>query len=71
MEFVVVRFTEEREVFIDGQQMGETDEKLRVEAGIHTIDLGKPRNYIPDEYTLDVQDTSSLSPLEVRFAPEP
>jgi hypothetical protein len=69
VEFIIVRFSDPRDVFVDGMQMGETDEKLRVQAGVHTIDLGNPRDYIPNEYVLDVQDTASLAPLEVRFVP--
>lgn len=69
MEFIVVRFSDPRDVFVDGMKMGETDDTLRVQEGVHTIDLGNPRNYIPNEYVLDVQDTASLDPLEVRFVP--
>jgi len=69
MEFIVVRYSNPRDVFIDGMPMGKTDKTLRVEAGIHTIDLGDPRDYIPNQYSLDVQGTTPLSPLEVRFAP--
>ena len=69
MEFIVVRFRDPRDVFIDGMPMGETEETLRVQAGIHTIDLGDPRDYIPTEYSLDIQGTATLAPLEVRFVP--
>jgi len=69
MEFIVVHFSDPRKVFVDGMPMGKTEKTLRVEAGIHTIDLGDPRDYIPNEYSLDVQGTASLDPLEVRFVP--
>jgi hypothetical protein len=69
MEYIVVRFRDPRDVLIDGTPMGKTGETLRVEAGIHTIDLGDPRDYNPNEYSLDVQGTASLDPLEVRFVP--
>jgi hypothetical protein len=70
MEFIVVRFRDPRDVFVDGMQMGRTDETLRVEAGRHTIDLGDPPNYSPNWRRPDVQGTTSLKPMEVFFEPE-
>ena len=70
MEFIVVRFRDPRDVFVDGMQMGRTDETLRVEAGRHTIDLGDPPNYNPNWRRPDVQGTTSLKPMEVLFDPQ-
>ncbi|HEY7214755.1 MAG TPA: hypothetical protein VIC28_09005 [Thermoanaerobaculia bacterium] len=70
MEYIVVRFRDSRDVFVDGQQMGKTDETLRVEAGRHTVDLGEPENYTPKWRRPVIQDTTSLCPLEVTFEPE-
>ncbi len=69
MEFVVVRFPEERPVFIDGQKVGRTATTLRVQEGHHRFDLGEPRDYQPGELECLVTGTSSLTPLELAFAP--
>jgi hypothetical protein len=70
MEFIIVRFRDARNVFVDGMQMGNTGEKLRVEKGRHTINLGDPRNYDPTWRRPDVQGTTSNKPMEVLFEPE-
>lgn len=70
MEFIVVRFRDPRDVFVDGMQMGKTGETLRVEQGRHTIDLGDPPNYSPNWRRPDVNGTTSLKPMEVLFDPD-
>ena len=47
MEYVIVRYARKRSVYIDGEDSGETGERLRVEEGTHTIHLGDPRDYPP------------------------
>jgi len=69
MEFIIVRFHDPRAVFVDGMPMGQTGEKLRVEEGIHTINLGDPRNYTPAWRRPQVEGTTSNAPLEVLFDP--
>lgn len=70
MEFIIVRFRDARDVFVDGMQMGKTGEKLRVEKGRHTIHLGDPRNYAPTSRRPDVKNTASIKPMEVLFEPQ-
>ena len=70
MEFIVVRFRDSRDVFVDGMRMGKTGEKLRVEQGKHTIHLGEPHNYDPNWRRPEVRGTSSLKPMEVLFDPQ-
>jgi hypothetical protein len=70
MEYIVVRFRDSRDVFVDGEPMGKTEKILRVEAGRHTVDLGEPENYTPKWRRPDIQGTTSLCPLEVTFEPE-
>ena len=70
MEFIVVRYTDKRNVFIDNMPMGRTGEKLRVQKGKHTINLGDPRDYVPAWRRPDVRGTTSIKPMEVFFEPE-
>jgi hypothetical protein len=67
LEFVVVRFEDDRQVFINGRPSGRTGETLRVEEGRQTFNLGNPRNYTPKWRRPLVRDTNPLNPLEVRF----
>jgi hypothetical protein len=69
MEYIIVRFPDSREVFVDGMHMGRTSTRLRVEEGVHTINLGDPRNYTPKWRRPEVSGTTSNAPLEVYFDP--
>jgi hypothetical protein len=67
MEYVIVRFPRTRTVCIDGEESGETDERLRVEEGTHTINLGQPRDYAPKWRRPTVTGTTPLRPMEIEF----
>jgi len=67
MEFVRVRFAEDRQVFIDGTPSGRTNQTLRVETGTHTFNLGNPRDYVPAWRRPVVENTSAIRPLVVTF----
>ncbi len=68
MEYLVVHFPRSRRVLIDDEFNGRTEELIELEAGRHTVSLGPPyHNFIPDEYTIILKDTSELEPREVYF----
>ena len=67
MEYVVVRFSQKRTVYIDGNESGETDEILRVGPGDHVFRLGGLENYEPKEIPKRIQDTTPLNPIEITF----
>jgi hypothetical protein len=67
MEYVIVTFPTERQVFIDGEQDGYTNEVLRVDAGSHLFELGHLENYRPGSRKVLVQDTTPSQPLEIAF----
>jgi hypothetical protein len=67
MEFVKVTFPTDRLVYIDGEENGNTNEVLRVDAGTHVFALGNLANYRPGSRTVVVKDTSALEPLEIVF----
>ena len=67
MEFVKVTFPTKRFVYIDGEQNGNTNEVLRVDAGTHIFELGNLDNFRPAQRKVMVKDTTVLEPLEVPF----
>ena len=67
MEYVKVRYPTNRTVYIDGENSGQTNEILRVDAGTHLFDLGSLANYAPASRKVTVQDTTVLSPMEIAF----
>ena len=67
MEHVKVAFPTARLVYIDGEESGNTNEILRVDAGTHVFELGHLQNYRPASRKVTVQGTTALEPLEIRF----
>lgn len=67
MEYVIVKFHQDRVVLIDDQENGRTNRSLRVGAGTHTFSLEGDKDFSPEEITCVVDNTSILEPLEVEF----
>jgi hypothetical protein len=67
MEYVKVTFPTSRLVYIDGEEGGNTNEPLRVDAGTHVFELGNLANYRPASRKVMVKDTTALEPLEIAF----
>jgi hypothetical protein len=73
MSYVVVKFPERREVFIDNRSEGDNvdaDSRLRpllVNAGWHTFRLGGLSNFAPAALTVDVPEVPMLAPFAVVF----
>lgn len=63
MEYVVVTYPTERDVRVDGQVAGKTNDTLMVDRGHHIFDLGEPQDYEPPSVERNVQDTTSVGPL--------
>jgi hypothetical protein len=68
MEYVKVAFPTRRRVYIDDEPNGYTNEVLRIDAGTHVFELGKPANYRPRSRTATVKDTTVLEPMEIAFS---
>ncbi|GEM_PF-472230 len=71
MEFVIVLYPTERDVFVGGGPHGKTGKRLVLETGTHTFDLDVPLDYTPLSQTLPVSGTTKLNPLLVVFTPKP
>lgn len=67
MEFMLVRFPEDRGVLLDGRMIGRTNETLEVEAGMHMITLDNPQDFMPESYLVSIDDTTVISPKEIVF----
>ncbi len=67
MEFLVVLFPHKQQVKIDGEFNGFTNELIEIEGGEHTVTLGPPPNFKPPSRTVDVRNTSALTPMTVSF----
>ena len=67
MEFIIVKYPTKRIVFIDDEESGKTGDRLRVEEGTHTINLGDPRNYVPKWRRPTVTGTTSIQPMIIEF----
>ncbi|WKE65860.1 hypothetical protein PVT67_00970 [Gallaecimonas kandeliae] len=67
MEYVVVSFPGSREVLIDEQPNGATNEVLRVGAGRHSFSLGGQPDFSPQAVTATISNTSVLQPKVITF----
>ena len=68
MEWVKVSYPEIRRVFVEGQDLGATNEVLPLgEDGTYNFDLGTPVDYEPARIQRAVSGTSEQAPLEIRF----
>jgi hypothetical protein len=68
-EFVKVTFPGQRQVYVDGNPIGLTNDVIHVQTGTHTFDLGAPRNYRPSSQTLKVTGTLAPLPKIIEFQP--
>ena len=70
MEYVIVTFSEARQVFVDGDVGGNTGEVLMVEKGTHRFQLSDPQDYTPQWRQPTVKNTTFANPMEVTFERE-
>jgi hypothetical protein len=69
MEYLLVTFPEDREVLIDQEVQGRTNETIEVEKGTHSISLKTPpADFRPRQKKIQLAQTSPLTPQEVTFA---
>lgn len=67
MGYVIVKYPETRDVNIDDDLNGQTNDVLRVDDGTHVFDLGQPLDYEPAEQEVVVTGTDILIPMEITF----
>ncbi len=67
MEYLYVRFREQRRVLVDGTECGNTNTTLRVQRGAHTITLSDPQDYTPPSQDVTVANTTQQNPMRIEF----
>ncbi len=67
MEYLCVRFAEQRKVLIGRIAQGETDGLIELEPGTYTVTLSGAPNFSPKKQKIVLADTSPIKPMEVRF----
>ena len=67
MQFITVTFAEERDVIIDGEIAGKTDQVLQVEKGTHRIRLDDKQNYTPQWRQPNVRGPTIITRMEILF----
>ena len=66
-EYLTVSFPYPREVLINGESRGETNELLSLEGGEYEVTLGPPQDFTPARQQIDLRNTSALTPLSIEF----
>ena len=61
------KFLEDRDLMVDGEKQGTTNQLIELAAGTHTITLGPPEDFSPKMMKIVLKDTTVISPREVRF----
>ena len=69
-EFIRVNYETDRRVFLNGEELGRTNEILNSGAGPFRVDLGVPVTYEPRFRRVSPSGTSSDEPEEVSFTPK-
>lgn len=67
MEYVFVKFKEDRTVLADGQKLGQTNQTLLIIKGHHCFTLEGLQNYHPVKVDAVIEHTTSLSPYKIEF----
>ncbi len=68
MEYLRVIFPDQRNVVVDGVELGQTNDVLELEGGHHEVTLNGEKNFSPVTKNILLRDTIELSPFIVNFA---
>lgn len=66
-EYFRVKYTEKRDVFVDGIKMGRTNRRIEIGGGTYAISMGTPSDYRPKWQLATIIDTFGDEPLIVTF----
>jgi hypothetical protein len=68
MQYLIVRFPEDRGVMVDGRPAGTTNAVMAVEEGTCSISLEGAHDFSPASQTITIADTASfVDPKEITF----
>lgn len=68
MEYLLVKFREDRQVVVDDHFLGATNRVIEVEEGKHSISLAAPYDFKPIEQQVILINSTVVQPVEVEFA---
>jgi hypothetical protein len=73
LEYVIVAFSEDREVFVDDGEdsVAATNVMFELEEGTHYFNLGQPLNYRPATSWCKVTGTIPAEPMKIFFTKLP
>ena len=66
-EYLAVAFPQPREVLINGESRGQTNDLLSLEGGEYEVTLGPPPDFTPTQQQIDLRNTSAMTPLSIEF----
>ena len=66
-EYLTVAFPHQREVLINGESRGQTNDLLSLEGGEYEVTLGPPPEFTPTQQQIDLRNTSAMTPLSIEF----
>jgi len=68
MEFLLVRFEDDRRLVVNGRPQGRTNIVIELEKGTHVISLATPpEDFTPEKIKIVLENTTVISPKEVCF----
>ena len=66
-EYFKVQYVEQRDVFVDGIKMGQTNRRIEIGGGTYAISMGVPGDYRPQWQLATIIDTVPEDPLIITF----
>lgn len=67
MEYLLVKFREDRQVVVDDHFVGSTNQVIEIEEGKHSISLAAPYDFKPHERQVVLVNSTVVKPIEVEF----
>ncbi|GJL74529.1 MAG TPA: hypothetical protein PKM20_02395 [Nitrosomonas sp.] len=67
MQYLLVKFREDRKVVVDDHLLGATNQVIELEEGVHSISLAEPYDFYPDKCRVLVVDSTVVNPVVVEF----
>lgn len=67
MEYVVIKCNAQRNVLIDKQENGATNDVIRIGAGKHSFSLSGDKDFSPKSVVRTIKNTSVIEPISITF----
>lgn len=67
MQYLLVKFREDRKVVVDDHFLGVANQVIEIEEGLHSISLAAPYDFKPHEWQVTLVNSTVVKPFEVAF----